>query len=34
MIAHRYYVRDYANIRFDDVVSIAELGVYVRFNPK
>jgi hypothetical protein len=33
-MVHGYYGRDYLNIRFDDVVYIAELGVYVKFNPK
>jgi hypothetical protein len=29
---HTYVGRDYLNIRFDDVVFIGELGVYVKFN--
>jgi len=31
-IAHTFLGRDYLNIRFDDVVFIAELGVCVKFN--
>ena len=31
-IIHTYLGRDYLNIRFDDVVFVGELGVYVRFN--
>ena len=31
-IFHTYVGRDYLNIRFDDVVFIGELGVYVKFN--
>jgi hypothetical protein len=31
-MAHAFYGRDYLNIRFDDVVFIGELGVYVKFN--
>jgi hypothetical protein len=33
-ILHTYLGRDYLNIRFDDVVFIAGLGLYVRFNPQ
>jgi hypothetical protein len=33
-IAHTYLGRDYMNIRFDDVVFVAELGIYVTFNGK
>ena len=29
---HTYIGRDYLNIRFDDVVFVGELGVYVKFN--
>jgi hypothetical protein len=32
LMAHGYYGRDYLNIRFDDVVFIGELGIYVKFN--
>jgi hypothetical protein len=32
LIFHTYLGRDYLNIRFDDAVFIAELGVCVRFN--
>ena len=31
-ILHTYLGRDYLNIRFDDVVFVGELGVYVKFN--
>jgi hypothetical protein len=31
-IVHTYLGRDYLNIRFDDVVFVGELGVYVKFN--
>jgi hypothetical protein len=31
-MAHSYIGRDYLNIRFDDIVFIGELGVYVRFR--
>jgi hypothetical protein len=31
-IFHTYLGRDYLNIRFDDVVFVGELGVYVKFN--
>ena len=34
LIAHTYLGRDYLNIRFDDVVFIAEAGVYVKFNSR
>jgi hypothetical protein len=33
-IAHSYLGRDYLNIRFDDIVFVAELGIYVIFNGK
>ena len=31
---HTYVGRDYLNIRFDDIVFVGELGVYVRFNAR
>jgi hypothetical protein len=31
---HGFYGRDYLNIRFDDVVFVAEIGVCVKFNPR
>ena len=31
-ILHTYLGRDYLNIRFDDVVFVGEIGVYVKFN--
>ena len=31
-LLHTYLGRDYLNIRFDDVVFVGELGVYVKFN--
>jgi hypothetical protein len=33
-IGHTYLGRDYMNIRFDDVVFVAELGIYVTFHGK
>lgn len=33
-MAHTYLGRHYLNIRFDDIVFIAGLGLYVRFNGK
>jgi len=33
-VVHTYLGRDYLNVRFDDVVFIAELGIYVKFNGK
>jgi len=31
---HSFVGRDYLNIRFDDVVFIAEAGLYFKFNPQ
>lgn len=31
-IAHTYLGRDYLNIRFDDIVFVGSVGVYVKFN--
>jgi hypothetical protein len=31
---HTYVGRDYLNIRFDDVVFVGELGMYVKFNAR
>jgi hypothetical protein len=31
---HTYVGRDYLNIRFDDVVFVGEVGVYVKFNAR
>jgi hypothetical protein len=33
-LAHTFLGRDYLNVRFDDVVFIGELGVYVKFNSR
>jgi hypothetical protein len=33
-IAHSFVGRDYLNIRFDDIVFIGMLGIYVKFNSK
>jgi hypothetical protein len=33
-LLHSFVGRDYLNIRFDDVVFIGELGVYVKFNTR
>jgi hypothetical protein len=33
-LAHIFIGRDYLNIRFDDIVFIGELGVYVKFQPR
>jgi hypothetical protein len=33
-MVHTYVGRDYLNIRFDDVVFVGELGVYVKFNTR
>jgi hypothetical protein len=33
-MAHSFLGRDYLNIRFDDIVFIGEIGIYVKFNPR
>lgn len=34
LMLHTYLGRDYLNIRFDDIVFVGELGVYVKFNKR
>ena len=33
-LIHTYAGRDYLNIRFDDIVFIGQLGLYMRINKK
>jgi hypothetical protein len=33
-MVHGFYGRDYLNIRFDDIVYLAEIGVCVKLNPR
>ena len=33
-LIHGYTGRDYLNIRFDDIVFIGELGLYMRINKR
>jgi hypothetical protein len=33
-MVHTYVGRDYLNIRYDDIVWIGELGLYMRINKR